>query len=381
VSDLWRERLRTAALAGSAATVVALLQSINLLFRSHDMGGPAAAISFAVWRRLFLLELPVWGSTVMVAPLIAFVCRRFPLLPRPRPTSVIAHLLAAPPICYVAVAITTLFRMPLTTDNPDGYWFTTWQYTRSFSLVFLLPYVTVAAIYSAAVHSRREQRLVLALAQTRLEQLTAQLQPHFLFNALHGVSALMAEDVPRARAMLAQLSDLLRSSLDEDGLEVPLRQELRWLAAYVEVQRCRYPQLEVELAVPPEAQDALVPRFLLQPLVENSVRHALERTGRPLLVEIRATIEQDELRLRVADNGPGFRKLPPLGGIGLTSAEERVRALHGNGRIYLRNRPQGGAEVELVLGARRAEVAPTPTRSAPVVANEMAERPVPVSAV
>ena len=214
-------------------------------------------------------------------------------------------------------------------------------------------------------------RLEAQLAEARLSALRMQLNPHFLFNTLNAVSALVERDPAGVRTMIARLSSLLRRVLDDDGApEVPLRDELAFLRDYLDVQRVRFQgRLEVEEDLAPEALDALVPPLLLQPLVENAVGHGVRRIEEGVgTIRLGARVEADRLVLTVADNGPGLEAPAPgleagpagegSGGVGLKNTRARLDALHGAaGRLELRDAPGGGVLAEVTLPFRRAPAA------------------------
>ena len=206
----------------------------------------------------------------------------------------------------------------------------------------------------------RAARLETRLAEARLETLTAQLQPHFLFNTLHAISTLMHRDVDAADTMLARLGDLLRRTLDDRGRpEVPLAEELRLLDAYLDIARVRFEdRLTVDVSVASETTDALVPRFVLQPLVENALQHGIgSRHGRGR-VTIQAKRDGERLSLSVSDDGEvgalqgnGF----PREGIGLTNTRQRLRERYGtNHSLRLSKGEHGGLLVAVSIPFRTA---------------------------
>ena len=191
-----------------------------------------------------------------------------------------------------------LYRTPHTfvtgiTDSVAMYW--------TFNL---LVYGMVAGLY----HAWRAARLEMQLVQARLDALVGQLQPHFLFNTLHTISAFVLEDPKQANRMITRLSELLRHSFNRDrGPLVTLEEELELLDHYVAIQEARFgDRLRVTFRVDPRAAAAVVPTLLLQPLVENAIRHGVAPNGGVAEVEIAATRAGDRLHLEVRDNGPGF---------------------------------------------------------------------------
>jgi signal transduction histidine kinase len=221
----------------------------------------------------------------------------------------------------------------------------------------VMAFAAMLAVVHAVELTRRtnEQRAQAArlearLAEARLEALTAQLQPHFLFNTLHAISTLMHRDVEAADTMLARLGDLLRRTLDDRHRpELPLAEELRLLDAYLDIARVRFQdRLTVSVDVPPETSHALVPRFVLQPLVENALQHGIGSREGPGHITIRAGRSGDRLSLIVSDNGTagslsgnGF----PREGVGLTNTRERLRERYGNDHALRLERAMGGGLV------------------------------------
>ncbi|HET6204971.1 MAG TPA: histidine kinase [Planctomycetota bacterium] len=209
----------------------------------------------------------------------------------------------------------------------------------------------------------RAAQLEARLTEATLQALRMQLHPHFLFNTLHAISALMRRDLEAADRMVALLGDLLRQSLRDGEAEVPLRREIEFLERYLEIEKVRFgDRLEVEIDVAPDCLEARVPGLLLHPLVENSLRHGLERTEEPGRLSIRARARDGRLHLRVADSGAGLRAGAPAeadGGIGLASTRARLEQLYGSEHAFeVRPREGGGVEATVVLPLRRGEVAP-----------------------
>ncbi len=161
-----------------------------------------------------------------------------------------------------------------------------------------------------------------------------QLNPHFLFNTLQTISAIMETNVAGARRLMVELSDLLRRSLDSGRTPlVPLREEIDFLRRYLAIEAERMgPRLRVHLDVKPEAEGALVPPLLLQPLAENAIRHGISTLAAGGTVSVEAYVEYETLVLGVYDSGPGFRAdaPAPASGIGLSATRERLAHLYGD---------------------------------------------------
>jgi len=230
-----------------------------------------------------------------------------------------------------------------------------------FALVYWEILIAIHAYDYYRKYTERERRaaeLEKLLSQARLRALQMQLNPHFLFNTLHSISSLMHTDVEAADRMIARLSDLLRQALDTtDAQEVPLRQELDFLRRYLEIEQTRFgDRLKVALDIAPDTLDARVPNLILQPLVENAIRHGIEPHARVGVIELRARQSHGTLRMEVRDNGGG---LPAEAGdrerIGLTNTRARLLQLFGEQfHFELSNPPTGGTLVALSIPLRTA---------------------------
>ena len=215
-----------------------------------------------------------------------------------------------------------------------------YRYPMELAQHVLLFWFAVGAIYTFDSYREARDRQVAwadleaRLAEAQLQNLQLQLQPHFLFNALNTISSVMYDDVRRADTMLAQLSDLLRRTLQTGhSQEIPLEDELALVKSYIAIMEERFgDDLQVEFVVDPHVVHALVPQLILQPLVENAMRHARNPLIPPLVLCIAATQENSELLLRVQDNGPGMAvdvSDHMVKGIGLSNTEQRLRSLYG----------------------------------------------------
>ncbi len=233
-----------------------------------------------------------------------------------------------------------------------------------------LPFWAMIALIHAFEFRRRYRqreveaaRLETQLAESRLEALTAQLHPHFLFNTLQGISTLMHRDVEAADAMLSRLSDLLRQTLQRgERQEAPLGEEMEMLNHYVEISRERFKdRLVFETQISPEAHNALVPFFILQHLVENALQHGIARRAGVGRVSVSARRQGETLHLNVTDDGPGLAKEGrafPREGIGLTNTRQRLRELYGDRQsLTLEAPPAGGLRVEMIIPYRAAPAA------------------------
>jgi len=198
----------------------------------------------------------------------------------------------------------------------------------------------------------RAESLEAQLTEARLEALRMQLNPHFLFNTLHAVSTLVDRDPGGVRRMIARLSELLRHVLDEDApQEVPLSQELDFLEDYLEIQSIRFQgDLDSTVDVPSALHDAQVPNLILQPVVENAIRHGASQVRGTGRIEIRAQRDGEALVLTVADNGPGLPEPPHQDGLGLRNVRARLQELYGTEQsLDLTSDDGGGTRATLTL--------------------------------
>jgi hypothetical protein len=280
----------------------------------------------------------------------------------------LVHLPAALLVALAQLALHTVLDLALV----HGGWHSTTQLADRFRSFFVRTYYANVVVYLALAlganafayvqrRRTREAELERHLAQAQLDALRLQLQPHFLFNALNAVAALVVEDPAAAQRMLARLADLLRLVLDaRNAGTVTLARELELAAAYLAIEQVRFAdRLTVSIDAAPEALDALVPGMLLQPLLENAVRHGIARKPGPGRIELHAAPAGDRLRLRVVDDGVGL-DVPPAArggegdGIGLANVRARLERIYGaDHELLLRRARGGGTEAFVELPLRR----------------------------
>ncbi|MBX3734646.1 MAG: histidine kinase [Verrucomicrobiae bacterium] len=315
--------------------------------------------SLGDWYAFALLSLPVMA-----------LARRFPLGSAPAGLLLVLHLTAS----GVFALLWTLLRAGLAVVV-DGIGFAeALRHALVATLVFnmLVYWVIVVAAHAVAFYRQSQDRerrgleLERRLAEARLQALQMQLNPHFLFNALQGISTLMYRDVEAADRMLIRLSELLRQALDRSGEHaIPLRDELEFLDRYLEIEQIRFgDHLSIRRELDPSLLGAPVPNLILQPLVENAIKHGIEPQVRPGVITLRAqSVNADRLRLEVEDNGVG---IPPGGdppsGIGLANCRTRLRHLYGD-NASLSLRPGGDRGLCVIIELPRGG----PTEPLPAV--------------
>lgn len=296
------------------------------------------------WPKTFALSALNWYTSALVSiPLTYWIWHRG-LRTAPLYRSLLYYAFA------VAAASIARFLIFVPLHNLFfGTSYALWSELRTGFIPQFIGLVTVVAIVLAI----RYAQLANELTAARLEALQAQLHPHFLFNTLHAVSTLMHRDVGQADEMLARLCDLLRSTLSRpERTEISLSEELAILEQYVAIMERRFPgRLRLTIDVPAELRETRVPPLLLQPLVENVLRHGLDESA--AMTDVRVSMERANgvLHLRVADNGRG---LPPgeapVPGIGLENTRRRVETLYGkHARLTIGTAALGGAEVVLII--------------------------------
>ncbi len=319
----------------------------------------------SLWTGAIIPSLIYSVLYMALTPLILYLARRFPLDRPHRTRNIALH-------CGLSLVLAVMLRF--TADVGSGLvWMSEgseFPWNRIFWSVIgyfdygILIYWVILLIHQALEYAHRIEeehlrvsRLETQLTQTRLEALRSQLHPHFLFNTLNSISALMDEDTAAADTMLARLGDFLRATLENSGeLLVPLERELESLKAYVAIEQVRFQgRLDLCLDVEPAALPALLPSFLWQPIVENAIHHGIETSGGAGRIIVSARSCGGKLQLQVWDNGSGLAKTPTgeaslKEGIGLANTRAILGHLYGSAyRFELANAPRGGAVVTLEI--------------------------------
>jgi len=377
-----REPLR-ARLLFTVATVLALsstIQSWRLQSLSADQ---TWALTLKLMAQLMVLNTVYWYVPALLAPTIVAITRRYRLGHTPWTTTLGVHLATA--LAFSLILETTMLITRAALFPFGGRVMATvnwWSYVQRQYLTqldwMLATYFSLVALGHAIAYWREAEeralnaeRLQTRLAEAQLQALQRQLQPHFLFNTLHTISSLMRSDVEAADVMIDRLSDLLRMSLRSNAQEVSLKQEIEILQSYLAIEETRFrDRLSVAIEVDPAILDARVPHLLLQPLVENAVRHGVAPRARPGRVGIRALRSGGQLQIEVRDSGDGLspdRLIAMNDGVGLGNTRARLAHLYGAAHSFsFANLMGGGFQVTvsipfhlgpLAIDAERAEVA------------------------
>ncbi len=304
--------------------------------------------------RYTLVELGFW---LIMTPVMAWWAQSFPL-ERPavfKNATVLLLLNVFTELLYSSYRVKLHhFVYP---DFPlRSFWHQSEIYLIDNSVIVAWFFWAVVGIHHAIKAARKSQEREQELIKAQLELLKGQLQPHFLFNTLNSISWLMREDVEAADNMMTSLGELLRTTLSVPASEeVTLRQELSMLELYLAIERARFQdRLKVLVNVDPETMDCNVPCLLLQPIVENAVRHGIARLDRPGLVEVRARFVGAELSLSILDDGPGISsESTSTEGIGLANTRARLEKHYGEMQsLRYSNRNEGGLNVEIRVPIR-----------------------------
>lgn len=295
----------------------------------------------------------------LLTPVIVWLSTRFHIERTRWPARIGLHILFA--LITAFVQLTAFNLIALFAQNAEITFARVSQLVVSNFDYGLLVYFVILLVHHAWHYYERMQaeqvrsaQLQAELAQAQLQALKMQLHPHFLFNTLNTIAVLIHENPEAAGRVLELLSDLLRRSLKNAGVqEVALQHELEFLKTYLEIEQTRFGErMSVRMNVAPETLTASVPNLILQPLVENAVRHGIAKRRGPGWIEISAARENGALLLRVRDNGLGLEgnAASQNGGIGLANTRARLHTLYGErGALKLSALPEGGAQAEITL--------------------------------
>jgi signal transduction histidine kinase len=344
-----------------AAALGLLYTAIGLLLFSYrwleDLsGGRTGTI---LWR--FIDEMTGVYTALAALPIVFWAARRFPISRCTWKSAVPIAIGAA--IVYSAIHTTLMWLTrsalyPATGQGPYDYGNMLFRYPMEASND-LISFATISGFiyFFDRMADARHAELAAAdlqakLAEAQLENLSLQLNPHFLFNTLNAVSAVMYEDVRKADAMLAKLSDFLRTVLAANGVhQVPLDEELGVERKYVEIMTARLEQrLALRVRVDEDAAEAVVPFMILQPLLENSIRHGTPADRGALDIEIGVARRNGSTVIRVSDDGTGFAPGSGGGGHGLALVRSRLGHMYGDAASFTIARGHdGGTEAILTF--------------------------------
>jgi two-component system, LytTR family, sensor kinase len=320
--------------------------------------------------KLFLLNLAYWYIPAVLTPTIFRLAHRFRVDGPHWMRALAVHALCACTFSVVHAAAMLATRLLLYENggkSPYVAWtsFVQRRYLENLDWT-LMVYSTIVGLSYALAYYRetqaraiKEAQLETRLVEARLRTLEAELHPHFLFNTLHAISSLVHTNPDAADRMISRLSDLLRLTFDRSGApRISLQEELEFLQKYLEIEQTRFQdRLSVRFDIDPDALDAEVPRMILQPLVENAIKHGVSPKPGDGLVQIAARRREEKLWIEVSDNGVGLSagaRARLRSGVGLTNTRDRLDCLYGSAHLVEFSEGAKGLAVRLEIPFRRA---------------------------
>ncbi|HXT21278.1 MAG TPA: histidine kinase [Thermoanaerobaculia bacterium] len=341
---------------------------VGLFFTTQAYANPEVRRMLSFRRALWinLTYYWFWGAAV---PLVVVLAKRWRFeggrWKRALGLHVLANVLLSAAIVVLTEAVLTYLLDVRERSLPSNI---VYAFEANFHSMLPTYWLILAGFYAVDYYVKFRDREVRAsqlearLAEAQLRALRMQLQPHFLFNTLNSISSLMYSDLEAADSMMTRLADFLRLTLESDGAqEVTLGRELEFVERYLEIERIRFEdRLVVELAVEEAARAGLVPSLVLQPLVENALRHGIHRRPQGGRIALFAVRDGARLRIAIENDGPagGAAEAGERQRVGLANTRERLAQLYGEAyTLRFEERPEGGAIVTLELPWRTADAA------------------------
>ncbi len=315
------------------------------------------------YARAFLVQASACYVWALVTPLVLWIARRFRIDRENWMRKVVLHVLFSVALVSTLIGLHFIVYMLLSgrasSITPLRLFGYVYPNLDRWILVYWFIFGLSHAFNYYSSYRKGElkaSQLRTQLVQSQLEALKMQVQPHFLFNTLHSISALLSKDTEGARKMITRLGDFLRLTLENSGsMEVTLQQEIEFLNGYLEIERIRFQdRLTTDIKIDPAVLDVRVPNLILQPIVENAMRHAVG-TSHCGHVEITAAPRNGAVRIEVKDNGPGLQADRAFEarrgkGVGLANTQARLVGLYGtSARFEMINRPSGGLTVTIEI--------------------------------
>lgn len=355
-----RGRWRRLAIIWGIWTLIGVVFTLQMYFTSYRSERPALLVD-----SLYLQM--VWAYLwALATPLVLWAANKLPLERNNWIRNSLIHLPISILLSVIVTAVGHIMvwlYLGLPLGRPFSFErmgrFVLANFSEGIGIYMLIALTSYAFNYYRRYHEGRVRTLELEaqLSKAQLEALKMQLHPHFLFNTLHSISALLTQDTEAARKMITRLGDFLRLTLENSGSEeVTLQQEMEFLSCYLAIERIRFQdRLLTRIDVADDTLDAKVPNLILQPIVENAIRHGIASRSTPGLIEIEAKHINGLVRIQVRDNGPGLpehRISENLfnRGLGLANTGQRLERLYGSRHLFdLRNNPNGGFVVTMEI--------------------------------
>jgi len=343
-------------------TIIGVAFASQLYLSRAKLGDPVS------WKFALGRSLADWYVFAVLAIPATWLARRFPVEKHRWRRPLLIHLACG---AIFSVSWMILRAWVEQWDSPG-----TRVFAAAFSHALVATFVFNVLVYCVIVsvshtveyYLKYQEREVQAaeleksLTEAKLQALQMQLNPHFLFNTLHAISSLVHKDAEAADRMISRLSDLLRYTLESTtSHEVPLHQELQILDRYLEIEQTRFgSRLTVVKQIAPEALSVPVPNLVLQPIVENAIKHGIEPHARPGVINVSASRQDNTLVIEVRDNGKGLKEGPQREGVGISNTRARLQQLYPSAHQFeLVNGAEGGLTVRLAIPWRSVrEAAP-----------------------
>jgi signal transduction histidine kinase len=353
-----------------AAIIFLVATALGFFFAAQIYFSAAATHRDVSWAQALYWSFTDWYEFALLAPIILWTCGRFRFERGSWPRALAVHLcvgLLLAGVHVVLCAVADVFQGWVTAKpvvfakSLRGILYNRTHYNLAVYAVIVCAWHAWDYYRKFREREAHAAELTGRLAQAQLQALRMQLNPHFLFNTLNAISSLMLKDVAAANKMISRLGELLRLTLEKsDHQEVPLQQEIEFLRRYLEIEQIRFGErLQLKMEIDPSTLEAAVPNLILQPLVENAVRHAIEPQEAGGQIELRSIRDNGRLVLQVSDNGPGLMREAPKvteasnetrERIGLNNTRERLRKLYGkNQQFDLTGNAMGGVTASLSI--------------------------------
>ncbi|MDQ2936897.1 MAG: histidine kinase, partial [Acidobacteriota bacterium] len=341
---MWQRRWVRLALTWGIWTFIGIVFTLQGYFTSYRSERPVSLIDS------LYLQMTWSYLWALATPLVLFAAAKLPIERNNWIRSSLLHIPISIVLSGILTALGHVFNWlywGLSMGRPFSFErmgrFVVANFSEGIGIYLLIALTGYAFSYYRRFREGQVKTLQLEaqLSHAQLQALKMQLHPHFLFNTLHSISALLNKDTESARKMITRLGDFLRLTLENSGSqEVTLQQEIEFLTCYLEIERIRFQnRLVTRIDVAQQSLEAKVPNLILQPIVENAIRHGIAPRSTPGLIEIEAKHRNGTLRIQVRDNGPGlsdhrtsenlFKK-----GLGLANTESRLERLYGAAHLF-----------------------------------------------
>ena len=334
-----------------ACIIVGCWTFLALLFTPQTYIAALRSPAPPTWTQALFASLTLFFVWAALTPLVFWLGRHFPF-ERHVIRNVVIHLLLSGPVALLHIWLFQNVNALLRANQPQP---PLWARLVGLGATNIMVYWAIVAVSHAINYFRKYQEREFRLSQAELQALRTQLHPHFLFNTLNAIAELVHSDPVKADRSILRLSELLRFSLaSEKAQEVTLKEEIEFLEKYVEIHKTLMrDRLNVRISIAPETLDAAVPNMLLQPLVENAIKHGISPRPEGGNIEIQARRQDDKLYMEILDDGLGMANASTQGGVGLINTRERLKHLYNNKHMFkLNSTPGKGVTIRISVPFR-----------------------------